>query len=217
MSRFHAFSSRLSSFRKRQSVPSAMIFCGLALDHAQLVQPQRIEADRVFGVVFPPGAVGVLGQRLQRIVIAFGEAAIDDQPRRHFGLAGAQIGGFQDGADHALRRHRISCGIVPVRRQHAAEILRPGPVRGGPEDHMADLARVQFLHFGRKRQIRVELALGEQVHRFGGGIVDQGEVLFRVEPDIGRHQREQLGVPARPTLFPFRSAMPRMPPWANSS
>jgi len=25
----HAFSSRLSSFRKRQSVPSAMIFCGL--------------------------------------------------------------------------------------------------------------------------------------------------------------------------------------------
>ena len=27
----HAFSSRLSSFRKRQSVPSAMIFCGLTL------------------------------------------------------------------------------------------------------------------------------------------------------------------------------------------
>jgi len=27
----HAFSSRLSSFRKRQSVPSAMIFCGLDL------------------------------------------------------------------------------------------------------------------------------------------------------------------------------------------
>jgi hypothetical protein len=28
---YHAFSSRLSSFKKRQSVPSAMIFCGLAL------------------------------------------------------------------------------------------------------------------------------------------------------------------------------------------
>ena len=37
---------------------------------------------------------------------------------------------------------------------------------------MADLARVQFLHYGRKRQIRVELALGEQLHRFDCGVVD---------------------------------------------
>ena len=29
--RVHAFNSRLSSFKKRQSVPSAMIFCGLDL------------------------------------------------------------------------------------------------------------------------------------------------------------------------------------------
>src|SRR5947208_2776015 len=43
-----------------------------AFDHAELVHPQRVKANRVFGVVFPPGAVGVLGQCLQRIVITFG-------------------------------------------------------------------------------------------------------------------------------------------------
>lgn len=120
-----------------------------------------------------------------------GEAAPDDQTRRCFGLAGAQIGGFQDGADHALRRDRISCGILPVRRQHAAEVLRPGPVHGGAQDHMAGLARVQFLVFGRKRQIRVELALREEFKRLGGAIVDQVEVPLRIEPDIGSNEREQ--------------------------
>src|SRR5260370_10619209 len=61
-----------------------------AFDHAQLVQPQRIEAYCVFGVVFPPGAVWVLGQCLQRILVAFGESALTDQPARHFWLARSQ-------------------------------------------------------------------------------------------------------------------------------
>ena len=51
------------------------------LDHADLVQAQGIEADRVLGVVLPPYVVGDLVQGLQRIVVALGEAAIDDQPR----------------------------------------------------------------------------------------------------------------------------------------
>jgi len=53
---------------------------------------------------------------------------------------------------------------------------------------MTDLARVRFLHVGWKPQICVELALGEEFQRFGGGIVHQVEVLFRVEPDIGGDQ-----------------------------
>src|SRR5438876_558197 len=73
-----------------------------AFDRAQLMQPQRIEAYRVLRVELPPGAVEVLVQGLKRVFIAVGKAALDDQPRRQFGLAGAQIGGFQDGADHAL-------------------------------------------------------------------------------------------------------------------
>ena len=56
---------------------------------------------------------------------------------------------------------------------------------------MADLARVQFLVFGRKRQIRVELALGEEFQRFGGAIFNQVEVPLRIQPDIGSYQREQ--------------------------
>src|SRR5437762_13039340 len=70
---------------------------------------------------------------------------------------------------------------------------------------MADLARVQFLHLGWKRQIRVELTLGEQLQRFEGGVVDQGDVLFRVEPDIGCDHREQpSGIPELAYVLPFQ-------------
>ena len=55
----HPFSSFFSSFRKRQSVPWAMIFCGRRLDHPGLVQAQGIEAHRVLGVVLAPLAVGI--------------------------------------------------------------------------------------------------------------------------------------------------------------
>src|ERR1700730_786324 len=61
---------------------------------------------------------------------------------------------------------------------------------------MADLAHVQILHFGWKRHICVELALGEQVHSFGAENVNQSEVLFRVETDVSRDQREQARIPA---------------------
>jgi hypothetical protein len=44
---------------------------------------------------------------------------------------------------------------------------------------MADLARVQFLVFGRERQIRVELAFGEEFQGFVGAIFDHVEVSVR--------------------------------------
>ena len=78
----HAFSSRLSSFRKRQSVPSAMILLRARLDHAHLVQPQRVEAQRVLGVELAPAGVRQLVQRLEREVVALGEPAIDQPLRR---------------------------------------------------------------------------------------------------------------------------------------
>src|SRR4051812_6428882 len=42
---------------------------GGGFDHAALVQPQRVESDRVFRVVFAPFVVAKLRQRLQRIII----------------------------------------------------------------------------------------------------------------------------------------------------
>src|SRR4029077_8813913 len=73
---------------------------------------------------------------------------------------------------------------IPALRAASRSLRPPGPVHGGPEDHMADLARVQLLHLGRKRQIRVEPALGEEFQRLGGAIVDQVEIPLRIEPDM---------------------------------
>ena len=50
----YAFSSRLRSFRKRQSVPSAIITVGARLDHVDLVQPECVDTQRALRVKFAP-------------------------------------------------------------------------------------------------------------------------------------------------------------------
>ena len=54
---------------------------GAGLDHADLVQPQRVEPHRILRVELAPARVRQLGQRLERIVVALGEPEID-QPLR---------------------------------------------------------------------------------------------------------------------------------------
>jgi len=83
---------------------------------------------------------------------------------------------------------------------------------------MSHASRAQLLRLRRKSQVSVELACNEQLQRFRGGIEDDREVLFRVEPPTQEANIEIKGSkPPAPTLFPFRSAIERMPPWANSS
>jgi hypothetical protein len=88
-------------------------------------------------------------------------------------LARAEIRGFEDSADHALRRCRMPCDIFLIARQGAAEILRPRPIDGSPQYHTSRLSSVQLLRFGGKRQIGIELAVDELFERFRGGIVDR--------------------------------------------
>src|SRR5271165_2953208 len=64
-------------------------------DKTQFMQPKCVVPDRVLGVVFPPFVVGDVAQRLQRVVVAGGETAVD-QPSRGAGrVAGAEIGSLQ--------------------------------------------------------------------------------------------------------------------------
>ena len=148
--RAHAFSSRLSSFRKRQSVPSAMSCVGARLDHADLVQPKREEAQRVLGVELAPAGVRDLGQRLQRVVVALREPALDQTLRGLLRLGGADSLALRRARSDALGGDRMIADELPVADHHAAEVLRPWLVGGGVEDHATDLAGAQLLRLGGK-------------------------------------------------------------------
>ena len=50
------------------------------LEHAQLMKAQRVGADCVFVVLFPPLVIRQFLKRLQRILLARRKAAIDEQP-----------------------------------------------------------------------------------------------------------------------------------------
>src|SRR5688500_2494619 len=50
---------------------------GAGFDHADLVQAERVEPDRVFGIVLAPAIVGNLLHRLEGVAVVPDEAAID--------------------------------------------------------------------------------------------------------------------------------------------
>src|SRR6516225_6356017 len=52
---------------------------------------------------------------------------------------------------------------------------------------MADLARTQFLRFGRGAKERVDLSLGKKLHWRYGRTQNPIEVLAGVEPNVGGH------------------------------
>src|SRR5712672_3605462 len=80
---------------------------GVRLDHARLTQAQCVEAERVFGIVLAPLVIGDFLERLQRVVIPRRESAFDQAPCSAHGIAGAEIGRFEDGAQRPLRSNRI--------------------------------------------------------------------------------------------------------------
>ena len=89
-------------------------------------------------------------ERLDRIVIVRGEAAVHDLPRYLGWLTEAEIGRPQQRAHHTLGGDRFRPDEVRVARQHAAEVLRPRPVLRAVDDHMINALRPQLLRLGRK-------------------------------------------------------------------
>jgi hypothetical protein len=71
--------------------------------------------------------------------------------------------------------------------------LRPRTVHAGIDDDVADAAGAQLLRLGREPQKAIDFACREQVQRLERGVTDPTNILRRVEPDLGRYQRQQRG------------------------
>ena len=91
----------------------------------------------------------------------------------------------------------LRCGKVPIRDDHAAEVLGPRPVLRGVDDHLPDLLRAQLYRLLRVADKGVGLALNEQIHRVAQvPASDPGDVLLRVDANVRQHGREHYVVPA---------------------
>jgi hypothetical protein len=75
---------------------------GAGRDHADLVQTQRVEPQRVFRVELAPARVRQLGQCLQRVIVSLCDPPIDQLSRDPFRLCRADIAGFENGPQDAL-------------------------------------------------------------------------------------------------------------------
>src|SRR6516165_1662347 len=138
------------------------------LDHADFVQTERIEPYRVLGIVFAPFVVGQLAEPLQSVVVPIGKTAIGEPSCDLGGVGGAPIRGLEDGAQHPLAGNRILSDVVAVADQHAAEILRPGPINRTIDDDMPDVPRPQILWRRREAEERIDLSAREKLVHWGG-------------------------------------------------
>ena len=86
---YHPFSSRFSSLRKRQSVPSAMICCGVDLIRPASCSRSEKNLQRVLRVEVSPFKIRNLIDCLKSIIIVLGVTAFDQPARHHIGLGGA--------------------------------------------------------------------------------------------------------------------------------
>ena len=123
---------------------------------------QRVEPDRVLGVIFMPLVIRDRTQCLEGIVVSRGDAVIDELLCSARRLGGAKISRFENGAQHTLSCDRILPHKFPVTCKNAAEILRPGRVDRAVEDHVADIARAQLLWLRRRPQEGVDSSVQEQ-------------------------------------------------------
>src|SRR5882724_835262 len=135
------------------------------LDEPHFVQPKRIIPETILGIVFVPFIVGKPAQRLQRVVIASSKTTIDEAPRDTCRFGGAKVGGFEDGPHYAFGCDGVSAHVFAVAGEHTAEILRPGAVHGGVDDHMPDAASAEILRLRRKAEECVDLSLREELGR----------------------------------------------------
>src|SRR5712692_3142925 len=190
------------------------------LHHADLVEPQRIEAHGVLGVVVAPLGVWEPTDRFERIVIALGVAPIDDESRCAPGVERAEVGRLQDRAYCSLRGHGMPSDELTVARDDATEVLRPRAVDGAIDDHVTDFFRPEFLRIGREPQIGVDLPLIEEPHRVGRRVCHEVDVAARIQTHVGRHTGDEHMLAAPQTehaVFPLRSLMVRTRSLPNSS
>lgn len=194
---------------------------GTRLDHPDLVKTERVEPDRVLGVVLAPPVVGgELLHELERELVAGRVLAVDERARHPLWFLGAQVRRLQDRAERPLGRHRVSPNEFPVAADHAAEVLGPRPVCRRVEENVADSPRPELLWLRREAQERIDLLLGEEPHGLVGRNGDPVDVFPGIESHMREHRQEHVSaVPTdgTATARPFRSLVKRIRLVPNSS
>jgi hypothetical protein len=131
---------------------------GRRVDHPRFMQPERIKAERVLGVIVAQAPVLDVGQRLERVVLA-GEAHIGQPLCNPLRFGSTIVCCFEERAKIALGGDRMLLHKIPTALERAAEILRPGPILNGADDHSTHLAGSELLGFRREGEKGVGLLL----------------------------------------------------------
>src|SRR5258707_8678826 len=80
---------------------------------------------------------------------------------------------------------------LPIPRNEATEILRPGTIQGTLQHRVPDLPGAQLLGIGWEPHVAVDLSFGEVLLCICGRALDEVDILPRVETDESEHRGEK--------------------------
>src|SRR5713101_4287140 len=160
---------------------------GGALDQAKLVEAERIEANRILGVILAPSVIGDLLQRLEGILVPLRKALVHNQLCGAVRLEGTDVGGLQERTQRPLGGDRVLPHEVAVAGHEAAKVLGPRAVHGTVHDRVPDLPRPKLLRDRRKAHEGIDLLLGQERYRLGGRMQDPIDVRVGVQAHILCH------------------------------
>src|SRR5215831_5418463 len=140
-----------------------------------------MEAQRVLGVVAAPARVPDALHHLEPDRIARLVASVDEKARHALRLGRADVGGLEDRAEDSLGGDRVAPDELAVADDPATEVLRPGAILCGVEDHPSDLLRTELGGLLGECQERVGLAISEELLRVDALAGGPGDLLLRVD------------------------------------
>src|SRR5207248_6265947 len=99
-------------------------------------------------------------------------------------LGSTEVGCLQDRPQRSLGRHRVIADEFLVRRDDAAEILRPRAIEAAIDDHVADLLLTKLLRNRRKADQCINLPISQELHRLRHEVEDEIDIPLGVDADM---------------------------------
>src|SRR5947209_307977 len=101
----------------------------------------------------------------------------------------------------------MSADKVPIARQHAAKVLRPGAVNVKVQDYVPDFSGAQLLWLRRRAQERVDLSVDKELHWSNGRTQDPFDIPDGVEAHVGCHGTQKCVGGSSPSLHAYLLAL----------
>src|SRR5262245_9413609 len=124
---------------------------------------------------------------LKGVFVIWSVTIVHEEPSEALRFGCADVGRFENRTQCSFRGCRVLFHKVLVRRDHAAEVVRPGTIDHAVENEVTNVLVPQFLWVRRKPKESVDLALAKEPYCIRLRMYNPLDVFRGVQADMGEY------------------------------